>query len=161
MNTMVLPSTQPTAVSSTMDVDSLPPNSSLRPNEERSIPINQVEMLDENEINMGNDLPVDNNIMVSIPDDHGITYDYMNDIRPTVTPVSSLMDAPNAKAICFKHQNCTTWEYPIYEKKTAKIRLALQEGQLFFDLDDILENVCGIDATPAKLTSLTKTLTLV
>lgn len=159
MNTMVLPSAQPSSVSTIPEIETIPPSSvPLRQSEDRSIPINQVEILEDGVMNIQPELPVDNNLLVSLPTEHPASYEYLNELRNTFGSLTTNLEAPNATGVQFKRNNCTVWEYPLVDKQTVKIRLALQEGQVFFDLEDILDGVCGIDVTASKIASLTKTL---
>lgn len=120
--------------------------------------INQVEMIEEGVMNIANDMPVDNNLLVSLPAEQPASYEYLNDVRTTYSSIPTTLDTPTATGMRFKRHNCATWEYPMIEKKVVKIRVALQEGVLFLDLEDILEGVCGIDVTPSKIANITKGL---
>ena len=145
---MAIPSTHPATVPTIPDVDARQP-------EDRALPIGQVEMLDEGVMNIQQEIP-DHTILVPL-NDQPPAYNYINET--TYPAVSTTLENPSSTGMRFKKNNCTVWEYTLLDKKTASIRLALQDGQVFFDLEDILEGVCGIEMTMNKLISVTKSLT--
>ena len=57
-----------------------------------------------------------------------------------------------------RHANCMMWDCPLSNGTMANIRLALQEEKLFFDLDDILMNVCHMNLTRRKQIMMVKNL---
>ena len=50
------------------------------------------------------------------------------------------------------------WNCPLSNGIVANVRLALQEEKLFFDLDDILMNVCHLNLTRRKQIMMVKNL---
>ena len=50
------------------------------------------------------------------------------------------------------------WDCPLTDGTLANVRLALQEEKLFFDLDDILMNVCHLNVSRRKQIMMVKTL---
>ena len=51
-----------------------------------------------------------------------------------------------------------TWDYTREDKQSVKLRLALQEGQLLFCLEDILEGVCDSELPHCRVTAFAKNL---
>ena len=51
-----------------------------------------------------------------------------------------------------------TWDYTREDKQSAKLRLALQEGQLLFCLEDILEGVCDAELPHCRIAAFAKNL---
>ena len=51
-----------------------------------------------------------------------------------------------------------TWDYLREDKQSVKLRLALQEGQLLFSLEDILEGVCDAELPHCRIAAFAKNL---
>lgn len=149
---MVLPSPNATATEIDNSVE-------IQQQEDRSLPINQVSLIGEGVINLPSELPVEGNHFVSLPTvSQNVSYDSYLDIRPSTFPATTpVLEIPSATEVRFKRPNCVTWNYPV-DKEEVKIRMAIQDGQLFFDLNDILDGVCGYNVIPSKIQSLTKSL---
>ena len=96
----------------------------------------------------------DANLLVPL-NEQPSSYNYINEGGFAVPPS---LEVPSSSGMRFKKNNCCIWVYTLIDKKTCEIRIALQDGQVFFNLEDILEGVCGIEVTLNKLVNLTKSL---
>ena len=138
-----------------------PPTSSIRHADDRSLAMSQMDIIDDALPSYQHEPPADAPILVSLPAENqehrqdGGTYDYLAELTNTYASLSS--EGVPAVLRLTRH-NCVVWDFPVGEKKTAKLRLGLQEGQLFISLDDVLGSICGIPLSRDKLASLVKPL---
>ena len=147
---MVLPNATASEIDSSVEMQ--------QPSQNQSLAINQVGPLGEGVINFPSEIPVEGNHFVSLPNvNQNVTYDSYLDIRPSFPTETSVLEIPSATEVRFKRPSCVLWHYPV-EKDVVKIKMAIQDGQLFFNLNDILDGVCGYSIIPSKIQSLTKSL---
>ena len=147
------------------EIDAMPPPSSaLRHPDDRSLAMTQMDIIDDALPSYQHELPPDAPILVSLPaeshDSRGdarqeASYDYLAELTNTY---ASLSPEGVPAVLRLKRHNCVVWDFPVGEKKTAKLRLGLQEGQLFLALDDVLGPICGIPLSRDKLAALVKPL---
>lgn len=145
------------------DMEALPSASVQNRGEEHPLNIPQMEMMEDGVMSIHQDIPNATNLLGPIPEEalppRPNAYDYASELHNNYSTVTR--DSDTVSYIRFRHNNCATWTYRLSEKQEAKIRMALQENQLFFNLEDILSGVCGVDLAPSKIVSETRSLAFV
>lgn len=166
MPTMVLPPSHASASNPVLpmgDMEALPSASVQNRGEEHPLNIPQMEMMEDGVMSIHQDIPNATNLLGPIPEEalppRPNAYDYASELHNNYSTVTR--DSDTVSYIRFRHNNCATWTYRLSEKQEVKIRIALQENQLFFNLEDILSGVCGVDLAPSKIVSETRSLAFV
>ena len=137
-----------------------PPSAAPRHTDDRSLPMGQMDIMEEN-LPYQQEVNQDPSLMVSLPAENQdihpeqVNFDYMTDMPNNYASLSS--DGTSA-VVRLKRPNCAVWDFALSEKKTVKIRLGLQDGQLFLALEDIIINVCGVTLSYEKMMSMTKNM---
>ena len=148
------------------EMDALPPApSGMRHADDRPLAMSQMDLIDDALPAYQHELPADAPLLVSLPAEtqdsrseprsEAATYDYLAELTNTY---ASLSPEGVPAVLRLKRHNCVVWDFPVGEKKTAKLRVGLQEGQLFLALDDVLGAICGIPLSRDKLAALVKPL---
>lgn len=145
------------------DMEAIPSSSMQNRGEEHQLSIPQMEMMEDGVMNIHQEMQNGANLIGPIPEEtmphHQTTYDYTSELHNNFSTITR--DSDSVSYIRFRHNNCATWTYNLSEKQEVKIRVALQENQLFFNLEDILSGVCGLELARSKLMAETKPLAFV
>ena len=137
-----------------------PPSAAPRHTDDRSLPMGQMDIMEEN-LPYQQEVNQDPSLMVSLPAENQdihpeqVNFDYMTDMPNNYASLSS--DGTSA-VVRLKRPNCAVWDFALSEKKTVKIRLGLQDGQLCLAFEDIIINVCGDTLSYEKMMSMTKNM---
>lgn len=164
MPTMILPPSHPAASNSALpmpDMDTLASSGHAR-GDGHSLNMNQIDMMDDGVMAIHQDVPSNSGILGSIPEEnisHRRTYDYTSELRNNYSTVTQ--NGESVTYVRFRHNSCSVWTYSLMDKQDVKIRIALQENQLFFNLEDILTGVCGLELPTQKILAATRNLAFV